>query len=738
MRYLMKRLNPEFRPTGWAALLTFGALCTPGLAQAESTLELYIRGAAEVFQGDPESSSVDAEGRISTGPVLVDVADGLDHPVVSMVAGERGSIYAGTAGGGLVRITSAGVAKSLASFEGQIVSALAMHQGQLYAATAPDGAIVAVSDAGKVTPFFQPGAKYVWAMAPNGDGLLVATGAPGRVLKVSPGGKSEVIFDPGETHVRAMIRHPDRGVIVGGGQKGIIYQIEGKSAYALYDSELEEVTAFAVDPKTGDLYAAIVSAASKGALEPSTWVGAVKGEQDDEASPIKSSQVVRIRRSGQVETVWSSKREGALSLHFDLRARRLYIATGASVQNKSRIYAVHVDDRDRVYLFTRLTPPLATTLVGGFDGGLLVGTAPLGRVIRVGPKMRATSTYLSVEQDLERIGTIGRLWFDAEQPSGARVAVRIRTGNTKVPDDTWSAWSDAVERPEGANVQVRSGRFAQFKAELSTSAKGEVPVLKSMHASLVRMNLPPEIKSVFLLRRGVYMSALPPEGEKERTVTLSNSIMKELTGVAKDDGDRTRVRQGEEPGMMTVAWTAEDDNQDGLLYRVRLRALDGPAAADGWSVVADDSEVTFHSFDSRSLPDGRYQFEVTASDRPANPPNAALTDLGVSEPFTIDNSPPTVAGVQVEVKGTRVQVRAQAQDSTSPLERAELSLDGGPWLMLPAADGLIDAPSEDFLLNLVPKDAPGAPKLEKGPHSVRVRVQDQAGNAAGASARFKL
>jgi hypothetical protein len=724
-------------PKPHALPLTAALVLSAAAARAEPTLELYIQGPDEVLQGDPESSSVDAQGRISMGPDLVDLAPGVDRPVVSLVAGASG-VYAGTAGGGLLRLTAGRQAKVLVPFPGQVVSALAQDKGGLYAATSPDGDIVRVDGAGKTTPFFQPGTKYVWALLPEAGGLLVATGAPGRVLQVSPQGRSEVLFDPGETHIRTLIRHPKRGLVAGGGQKGIVYQVEGKSAFALYDSELEEVTAFAVDTASGDLYAAVVSASSKGALQPSTWIGPVKGDApEDESSPIKSSEVVRIRANGHVERIWTSKREGAMALAFDAKARRLYVATGAGPKGRARIYAVDAGARDRVSLFARLAPPMATTLVPApTAGAFLVGTAPEGQVVQVGPGLVGQSVYLSVEQDLERISDLGRLWFDADVPPGAKVALSLRTGNTKTPDDTWSAWTAPVTDGDGGAIQVRRGRYAQFKAELSAAPKGQAPVLKSMHASVQRMNVPPEVKEVYLLRRGVYMAALPDEGEKERTVSLSTSLLKELRRPIVADADRTRVRQGEEPGMMTVAWSAEDANRDALLFRVELQALDGPGAQDGFRVVGDDLEHPFHSFDSRALPDGRYQFRVTASDRPSNPPDQALTDAYPSEPFTVDNAPPVIRAVTAEPVAGGVRVTAQAKDAVSPLAAAEVSLDGGPWLMLPAQDGLTDAPEETFTVVLGTLAGPGSAKLDPGPHTVRVRVTDVPGNQSAASGRF--
>lgn len=713
-------------------------LCTPTATFAEPTLELYIRDAAEVFEGDPESTSLDALGHISSGPVLTELAAGFEHPVVSLLVSNRGQVFAGTAGGGLVRVQGK-KAKVIAQFEGQVVSAMLMQGGKLHVATAPDGKIVSVNDRGAIKPVFVPKAKYVWAMLSDPKGLILATGAPGQVIQVKAGGKSTVLYDPAETHVRALIRHPKRGLVFGGGQKGIVYQLKGKTAFALYDSELEEVTALAFDPKTGDLYAALVSEDTKGSLEPSTWIGAVHDEVDDEASPIKSSEVVRILPSGHVEKVWTSKREGALALHFDAKSRQLYVATGASVKNKARIYTVDAKNRDRVSLLARLTPALATQITGNPKGGLIVGTAPAGKILQVGPKMRTKSTYLSVKQDLKRVSTVGRLWFDADAGAN-QVAIHIRTGNTADPDATWSKWSPAVKKPEGGNVSVSKGRYAQFKAELSAIG-AKPPVLKSMHASVVRMNVAPKVLEVFMLRQGVHMRPLLAEGEKDRTVTLSKSVVKELRNPFHTAKKSTRVRQGERAGMMSVAWKAEDENHDGLLFRVQLRRLDGPAAKDGWRQVADDWAHEFHSFDSRALDDGHYQFRVIASDRPSNAPNEALTATGLSPRFIIDNRAPKVGRVSVEAKKSKalsLRIKATAQDAVSPLATAEFSLDGGPWLMLPAADGLIDSKSEAFAVELTAHDEPGAPKLTKGNHSVRVRVVDRAGNEASASGRLRL
>ena len=308
------------------------------------------------------------------------------------------------------------------------------------------------------------------------------------------------------------------GLIAGGGEKGVIYQLKGKTARALYDSAMSEVTSFAVDPQTGNLYAGLVSASKKGALLPDKWIGPVKGDAPpDDTSPIKGSEVVRIRPSGAVDILWSSKREGALGLAFDVKAQRLFISTGTSKKGRGRLYAVDVSNRDRLLLIARTQEPMVTALMNApTKGALIVGTAPGGRLLRVGPGLRNRSVYVSQEQDLHRVSKIGRIWFDADVPSKAKVELSLRTGNTRKQDKTWSDWSAPVTGTPGGGVKVPRGRFVQFRVALNAGSKGRAPTVKSLHASLIRRNEAPEVREVFLLRRGVYMKPMPPEEEKER------------------------------------------------------------------------------------------------------------------------------------------------------------------------------------------------------------------------------
>ena len=90
------------------AWLSSFALLWASVAWAEPTLELRVSGPREVLPGDPETASVDAQGRITMGPRVIELTQTGDHPVVSLAADTKGTIYAGTAGGGLKVIRSGG------------------------------------------------------------------------------------------------------------------------------------------------------------------------------------------------------------------------------------------------------------------------------------------------------------------------------------------------------------------------------------------------------------------------------------------------------------------------------------------------------------------------------------------------------------------------------------------------------------------------------------------------------
>jgi hypothetical protein len=67
--------------------------------------------------------------------------------------------------------------------------------------------------------------------------------------------------------------------------------------------------------------------------------------------------------------------------------------------------------------------------------------------------------------------------WNADLPAGTSLVVSVRTGNTATPDATWSPFTTVSS--SGAPLSL-SGRYAQYRVELATSAPGSSPALRDL------------------------------------------------------------------------------------------------------------------------------------------------------------------------------------------------------------------------------------------------------------------
>jgi hypothetical protein len=179
-------------------------------------------------------------------------------------------------------------------------------------------------------------------------------------------------------------------------------------------------------------------------------------------------------------------------------------------------------------------------------------------------------------------------------------------------------------------------------------------------------------------------------------------------------------------GLRTLAWRGLDPNGDALRYRVAVRAEpDGP-----WIEIAKDLEASVLTWNTNTLGDGRYRVKVTASDSEGNAVGEALSAEAVSEPFSIDNSPPRVTSLEAAPRSPSVEITGAAEDGEGWLQRLDLAIDDGPWRLLSPEGGLADSPRLTFRTLL--KD------LEPGPHLLSVRAVDAAGNTATRAVRVTV
>ena len=174
-------------------------------------------------------------------------------------------------------------------------------------------------------------------------------------------------------------------------------------------------------------------------------------------------------------------------------------------------------------------------------------------------------------------------------------------------------------------------------------------------------------------------------------------------------------------GFIGARWSSSDENGDTLTYSVEIRG----SKEHNWRLLGSKLHDKYFSFDSTTLPDGEYQFRITASDAPSNTPSDALKTSEESDPFTIDNTPPAIT----KLAAANGVVRWHAADDLSIIRKAEFSLDSGDWTVVDPVTKLSDSQALDYELHL--------PLLTPGEHSIAVRVEDDNDNSAVSSITWK-
>ena len=170
-------------------------------------------------------------------------------------------------------------------------------------------------------------------------------------------------------------------------------------------------------------------------------------------------------------------------------------------------------------------------------------------------------------------------------------------------------------------------------------------------------------------------------------------------------------------GKAELSWTAEDPNKDRLAFEVFFKGVD----EDAWKSIADDLHEPAITWNTVRVPDGTYRLKIRADDAPSNPPSRSLATEEVSEPFVIDNTPPTVSDIALKIgDGGEVTVTAQLTDATSAIRDAVYSIDSGDWVMLAPSDGIFDSLRETITFT--------TEALTAGEHTVVINTRDAAGN----------
>lgn len=711
------------------AVGALGAQVGAAAAGAAPVRQFLVQSAEGFGKGTLTGVRTDALGALELGARLERVAE-LEPPYVLAAARADGGWVVGTGNEGRVlRVADDGRVEELfATPEPEVFAVAVAADGTVFAASSPNGKVYRFRD-GVAAPWYEPGELYVWALAfDRGGALLVATGTRGRLFRVAADGRGELLGELPDTHARALLPLADGRLLVGTAGRGLLVErgLKGELR-TLLEPPQPEVAALAEGPD-GIYLAAVASEASwaepgaRAAASAPAAPGAapssgepqpvvtVTGEGEGAGTPSAPAATPRGPGKGPRSELWRLDRSGRRERLDELaeetvygllwHAGRLWVATGV----EGRLYSLaggrlqlerDLEERQLVGFAPGSPPALVAT-----NGGALY---------RLAGGREAEGTYESPALDAGALARFGELRWRGIVPRGAALRWAVRSGATAEPDGTWSPWSEPEAGELLGLAAVPLARYLQFRAELAGGDVGS-PRIVSVEISYRQENLRPRIERFEVLDPGqvlVPQGFNPAEQIFEPANPARGGVFTTLRRTdARPDG---RLKQLWKIGYRTLRWKVEDPNGDPLRYDLDFRV-----GADGdWLPMARELEDDYHSFDAQALPDGLCWFRLRASDGRANPGEEALVAERVSEPVTIDHSPPALLRATREAGGWLVEVA----DAASPLRGAEASVDGGPWQPVAAVDGLLDGRAERLRV-----------EVPEGARLVLLRVSDAAFN----------
>jgi hypothetical protein len=707
-----------------------------GLLLAASSLRAVVpqkwelRTREDYLRGKFDGVSVSYDGTLALAPKEQKIAAPQEEFYLSALVTEDGTTYLGTGHGGKVyRLDKDGKAELWFQAPEMDVTALVRdRKGALYAATSPNGKIYKIADKGKGEEFFNPAEKYIWDLLVLDTGeMWAAVGESGGIYRISPLGEGRMFFRAAENHILCLKRSGRGDIIAGSGGNGLVYRItpEGRPS-VLFETPYEEVRALAIDHE-GTIYAAASGTPTRlrkddaasadtpvradaevvmtvSASSPSATASSVAAAPAGTAGK-EGGALFRITPDGLAKRLWSSDDEMIYSLLWKEGENKVLFGTGGA----GRIYSV--DSVERVELLLQLSSEQVYELLPLDSKIYVLSNNPcyFGLLLT---EQRFSGEYTSPVLDARTQASWGRILWDAAVPAGAAVQLQTRSGNTAVPNATWTDWSPFYSKTEDQVLSPKA-RFLQVKVLLRTQTGKASPVFDRLSLFYLQANIAPAVTRFELLKPNeVYLKI--PDNE-DVILGLERNL---ADPPEKKDDLRISLapRKGERKGFQTISWDAADENGDTLDYALAIRK-DGETA---WRPLEEHWTETIYAFDTLAYPDGTYFVKLTASDAPSNPAGLDLRAEKVSAPLVIDNSLPVVKNFTAVRNAGSLDVAFQAEDAYSYIEEVKVLVRPGEWQVVFPVDGIADSRNEAYKFSL---------KLPAGAENqVAVRVKDSYGN----------
>ena len=361
-----------------------------------------------------------------------------------------------------------------------------------------------------------------------------------------------------------------------------------------------------------------------------------------------------------------------------------------------------------------------TGLCSAPDGTLYAVTGNIGELFAIGPRMEASGTYESEVLDAGAFSYWGRI---TSQPEGNGLTFETRSGNLDRPQQNWSPW----EKLNAGRIVSPAARFLEYKATLTGAAE-----ISEVNTAYQMKNVAPVIQEVEITRENYkFPAASAPATASSNSPSNPASLSlppigrrSSASGAASAAGSASTPAMTWAKGFIGARWLASDENGDSLIYTAEIRGVNETA----WKPLRDKILENYMSWDSTAFPDGKYVVRITASDSPSNPPELALSSSRETDPFVIDNTPPSITGLSATAVNGKIEVRFHAKDALSTLGKAEYSINGGDWTVVEPTTRLTDSNELDYRVTV---------DRVAGETTIAVRVSDEFENQAVAKTVVK-
>jgi len=677
------------------------------------TTSYYEEAGVRDFEGGLfEGIAIDDNGELCLAPETRAIFEKDEQFIWDLARAKNGDLIASSGSkGNLWRVAADGKQTLIASLGASAAYSVALAaDGRIFAAVSGPARIVRIDADGKQTQLAKLENNYIWKLLYGTDGkLYAACGNPATLERIDPSsGKTERLYAAkGDSHLMAMAQDAQGNIYFGSEGNGTLYRRakDGQVA-ALFSTYENEISCVTIDPE-GRVYFGTASQQrmetdsnfnydndSMDIREREQRLEEAREREESESDeskkkkkPLKNS-IYRLNRDGSVEKIFTLSDTSFYSLATD-DSGALYAGSG----DLGVLY--QIDAAGRAGRVTRIGDSLILCLIAN-GSTLYAGSGNDGRVYAIDRAKGLSGTYTSRVLDCRANVSFGAFSWNASVPPKASLTIATRSGNTNPVDESWSAWSAPYTQASGTKITSPRARYVQYRIEMKSAAMDASPRLYSLRIPFVHDNRAPRVRSAAL------------------TTYADSKITK-------------KVKLG--PGQAALTWQSDDDDGDTLAHTLYFRMNDDP----NWRLLNIETQPNQALLNAEVLPDGWYQFRVSASDRPSNPDSLAKTAFADSRRVLLDNTPPVIGMLSAKTIGGKVLITGTVEDAFSSVSMIRYSLNTENWVYIPPRDGIFDSKIESFEIELPLADTAA---LIDGSNIIFIRACDQQENWSSAQLIF--